>query len=175
VLLWWEPSWGLFAIASALIRVILPWIARRLQEYRLLTGAMILAAAIFGNLSILRIAIRHGRLFCLLRLGLGRCSTHDHEHFASNYASSQARRGTGACALWLSMLPAWLCRWSLVQQVPSQGSQRFSGWLVPVLEVLRPWLGGFDRASAINAAESPYAMAFISDELVELRRWVKVF
>ena len=39
---------GSFAVASALIRVILPWIARRLQEYRLLAGAMILAAIIFG-------------------------------------------------------------------------------------------------------------------------------
>ena len=39
---------GSFAVASALIRVVLPWIARRLQEYRLLTGAMILAGVIFG-------------------------------------------------------------------------------------------------------------------------------
>jgi MFS family permease len=39
---------GSFAVSSALIRVILPWIARRLQEYRLLAGAMILAAIIFG-------------------------------------------------------------------------------------------------------------------------------
>ena len=39
---------GSFAVASALIRVILPWIARRLQEYRLLTGAMVLAGLIFA-------------------------------------------------------------------------------------------------------------------------------
>jgi MFS family permease len=39
---------GAFAVASAIIRVILPWIARRLQEYRLLTGAMILASLIFA-------------------------------------------------------------------------------------------------------------------------------
>jgi MFS family permease len=39
---------GAFAVASALIRVVLPWIARRLQEYRLLTGAMILASLIFA-------------------------------------------------------------------------------------------------------------------------------
>ena len=39
---------GSFAVASALIRVFLPWIARRLQEYRLLTGAMVLAGLIFG-------------------------------------------------------------------------------------------------------------------------------
>ena len=39
---------GSFAVASALIRVVLPWIARRLQEYRLLTGAMVLAGLIFA-------------------------------------------------------------------------------------------------------------------------------
>jgi MFS family permease len=39
---------GAFAVASALIRVVLPWIARRLQEYRLLTGAMVLASLIFA-------------------------------------------------------------------------------------------------------------------------------
>jgi MFS family permease len=39
---------GSFAVASALIRVVLPWIARRLQEYRLLTGAMVLASLIFA-------------------------------------------------------------------------------------------------------------------------------
>lgn len=39
---------GAFAVASAIIRVVLPWIARRLQEYRLLTGAMILASLIFA-------------------------------------------------------------------------------------------------------------------------------
>lgn len=38
---------GAFAVASALIRVVLPWIARRLQEFRLLTGAMVLASLIF--------------------------------------------------------------------------------------------------------------------------------
>lgn len=39
---------GAFAVASALIRVVLPWIAKRLQEYRLLTGAMVLASLIFA-------------------------------------------------------------------------------------------------------------------------------
>lgn len=39
---------GAFAVASALIRVVLPWIARRLQEFRLLTGAMVLASLIFA-------------------------------------------------------------------------------------------------------------------------------
>ncbi len=39
---------GVFAVASALIRVMLPWIARRLQEFRLLTGAMICAGLIFA-------------------------------------------------------------------------------------------------------------------------------
>ena len=39
---------GSFAVASAMIRVVLPWIARRLQEYRLLTGAMVCASLIFA-------------------------------------------------------------------------------------------------------------------------------
>lgn len=39
---------GSFAVASAAIRVVLPWIARRLQEYRLLSGAMVCASLIFA-------------------------------------------------------------------------------------------------------------------------------
>jgi MFS family permease len=39
---------GSFAVASAVIRVVLPWIARRLQEYRLLSGAMVCASLIFA-------------------------------------------------------------------------------------------------------------------------------
>ena len=39
---------GSFAVASALTRVILPWVARHLQEYRLLTGAMICSGLIFA-------------------------------------------------------------------------------------------------------------------------------
>ena len=59
---------GSFAIASALIRVILPWIARRLQEYRLLTGAMILAAAIFAIYPFFELPFAMG--VCSVCLGL---------------------------------------------------------------------------------------------------------
>ncbi len=59
---------GSFAVASALIRVILPWIARRLQEYRLLTGAMILAAVIFGIYPFFELPFAMG--VCSVCLGL---------------------------------------------------------------------------------------------------------
>jgi MFS-type transporter involved in bile tolerance (Atg22 family) len=59
---------GSFAIASALIRVILPWIARRLQEYRLLTGSMILAAAIFAIYPFFELPFAMG--VCSVCLGL---------------------------------------------------------------------------------------------------------
>ena len=59
---------GSFAIASALIRFILPWIARRLQEYRLLTGAMILAAAIFAIYPFFELPFAMG--VCSVCLGL---------------------------------------------------------------------------------------------------------
>ena len=59
---------GSFAVASALIRVILPWIARRLQEYRLLTGAMILAAVIFSIYPFFELPFAMG--VCSVCLGL---------------------------------------------------------------------------------------------------------
>ena len=59
---------GSFAVASALIRVILPWIARRLQEYRLLTGAMIFAAIIFGIYPFFELPFAMG--VCSVCLGL---------------------------------------------------------------------------------------------------------
>ena len=59
---------GSFAVASALIRVVLPWIARRLQEYRLLTGAMILAGVIFGIYPFFELPFAMG--VCSVCLGL---------------------------------------------------------------------------------------------------------
>jgi MFS family permease len=59
---------GSFAVASALIRVILPWIARRLQEYQLLAGAMILAAVIFGTYPFFESPLAMG--VCSVCLGL---------------------------------------------------------------------------------------------------------
>ena len=59
---------GSFAVASALIRVILPWIARRLQEYRLLTGAMVLAGLIFGIYPFFELPFAMG--VCSVCLGL---------------------------------------------------------------------------------------------------------
>ncbi len=59
---------GSFAVASALIRVILPWIARRLQEYRLLTGAMVLAAVIFAIYPFFELPFAMG--VCSVCLGL---------------------------------------------------------------------------------------------------------
>ena len=62
------PRWlgtilGSFAVASAMIRVILPSIARHLQEYRLLTGAMICAGLVFAAYPLFDSAMAMGSLF----------------------------------------------------------------------------------------------------------------
>ncbi len=62
---------GAFAVASAVIRVLLPWIARRLQEYRLLAGAMILAGLIFGIYPFFESAMAMGICSVVLGLVLG--------------------------------------------------------------------------------------------------------
>ena len=59
---------GSFAVASALIRVILPLVARHLQEYRLLTGAMICAGLIFAVYPMVDSALGMG--ICSVCLGL---------------------------------------------------------------------------------------------------------
>ncbi|MFM7002813.1 MAG: MFS transporter [Betaproteobacteria bacterium] len=59
---------GSFAVASAMIRVVLPWIARRLQEYRLLTGAMVCASLIFAVYPLFDSALAMG--ICSVSLGL---------------------------------------------------------------------------------------------------------
>lgn len=59
---------GSFAVASAMIRVVLPWVARRLQEYRLLTGAMVCASLIFAVYPLFDSALAMG--ICSVSLGL---------------------------------------------------------------------------------------------------------
>jgi MFS family permease len=59
---------GSFAVASAMIRVVLPWIARRLQEYRLLTGAMVCASLIFAVYPLFDSALAMG--ICSVCLGV---------------------------------------------------------------------------------------------------------
>jgi predicted MFS family arabinose efflux permease len=59
---------GSFAVASAMIRVILPWIARHLQEYRLLTGAMICSGLIFAVYPLFDSALAMG--ICSVCLGV---------------------------------------------------------------------------------------------------------
>ena len=59
---------GSFAVASAMIRVVLPWIARRLQEYRLLAGAMVCASLIFAVYPLFDSALAMG--ICSVSLGL---------------------------------------------------------------------------------------------------------
>lgn len=59
---------GSFAVASALTRVFLPWIAKRLQEYRLLTGAMIGTGLIFAIYPLVDSALAMG--VCSVCLGV---------------------------------------------------------------------------------------------------------
>jgi MFS family permease len=58
---------GSFAVASACIRMVLPWIAKSLEEYRLLTGAMICAGLIFAIYPFFESAIAMG--ICSICLG----------------------------------------------------------------------------------------------------------
>jgi MFS family permease len=59
---------GSFAVASAIIRVVLPWIARRLQEFRLLSGAMVCASLIFAIYPFFESAMAMG--ICSVCLGV---------------------------------------------------------------------------------------------------------
>jgi MFS family permease len=59
---------GSFAVASALTRVILPWIAKRLEEFRLLTGAMIGTGLIFAIYPLVDSALAMG--ICSVCLGV---------------------------------------------------------------------------------------------------------
>jgi MFS family permease len=62
---------GAFAVASALIRVVLPLVAKRLEEFRILTIAMVLAALIFAVYPLTQTATAMGVCSVLLGLTLG--------------------------------------------------------------------------------------------------------
>jgi MFS-type transporter involved in bile tolerance (Atg22 family) len=62
---------GAFAVASALIRVVLPWVAKRMKEFRILTIAMALAALIFAVYPLTQTATAMGVCSVLLGLTLG--------------------------------------------------------------------------------------------------------
>ena len=59
---------GSFAVASALTRLVLPWIARHLQEYRLLTASMVLSGLIFAVYPFVNSALAMG--ICSVCLGV---------------------------------------------------------------------------------------------------------
>jgi MFS family permease len=62
---------GAFAVASALIRVVLPLVAKRLEEFRILTMAMVMAALIFAVYPFTQSAVSMGVCSVLLGLTLG--------------------------------------------------------------------------------------------------------
>ena len=62
---------GAFAVASALIRVVLPLVAKRMEEFRILTIAMVLAAVIFAVYPLTQTAVAMGVCSVLLGLTLG--------------------------------------------------------------------------------------------------------
>jgi MFS family permease len=62
---------GAFAVASALIRVVLPLVAKRLEEFRILTIAMVMAALIFAVYPFTQSAVSMGVCSVLLGLTLG--------------------------------------------------------------------------------------------------------
>ncbi|MEP6971479.1 MAG: MFS transporter [Betaproteobacteria bacterium] len=62
---------GAFAIAAALIRVLIPIVAARLQEYVVVTVAMVVAALVFAAYPLMRGALGMGACSVLLGLALG--------------------------------------------------------------------------------------------------------
>jgi MFS family permease len=62
---------GAFAVASALIRVVLPLVAKRMEEFRILTIAMVLAAMVFAVYPLTQTAVAMGVCSVLLGLTLG--------------------------------------------------------------------------------------------------------
>jgi MFS family permease len=62
---------GAFAVAAALIRVVLPMVAAYLKEWALITGAMAATAVLFGIYPFLHSALAMGLCSVLLGLALG--------------------------------------------------------------------------------------------------------
>ena len=62
---------GAFAIAAALIRVVIPFFAARLQEYQVVTAAMLVTTLIFAAYPFMRSALAMGACSVLLGLALG--------------------------------------------------------------------------------------------------------
>lgn len=62
---------GAFAIAAAAIRLVMPWVADRLQEWAVMAGAMLVTAALFAVYPLLHGALAMGLCSVLLGLALG--------------------------------------------------------------------------------------------------------
>ena len=62
---------GAFALAAALVRVLLPLLARQVHEWQVVTGAMLTTAALFGVYPFLQAAWSMGLCSVLLGLALG--------------------------------------------------------------------------------------------------------
>ncbi len=62
---------GAFAIAAALIRVVIPFVAARLQEHQVVTGAMLVTMLIFAAYPFMGSALAMGTCSVLLGLALG--------------------------------------------------------------------------------------------------------
>lgn len=62
---------GAFAIAAALIRVAIPFVAARLQEYVVVTASMVVAALVFAAYPFMRTPLSMGSCSVLLGLALG--------------------------------------------------------------------------------------------------------
>lgn len=62
---------GAFAIAAVVVRVLLPLLAARIQEWALVAGAMLVTAAIYAAYPLMRTALAMGVCSVLLGLALG--------------------------------------------------------------------------------------------------------
>jgi MFS family permease len=62
---------GAFAVAAAVIRVMLPWVAARVREWAMITGAMVATALLLGIYPLLRGPLAMGACSILLGFALG--------------------------------------------------------------------------------------------------------
>ncbi|UUZ71052.1 MFS transporter [Polaromonas sp. P1(28)-8] len=87
---------GAFAIAAAVIRMVMPLLAAHLREWRVLAGAMLATAALFCNLPADAVGAGHGHLLGVAGFCPWHSAAHDHEHAAPDHSRSPPRRGAGA-------------------------------------------------------------------------------
>ena len=77
---------GAFAMAAAVVRVVLPLLASRVREWAVIAGAMVATALLFAVYPFMHTRARHGPVLGAAGHGAGRGAADDHEHAAPDHA-----------------------------------------------------------------------------------------